>query len=335
MDRDFSMMCLIRGAALVALLWLGWSPASLAQGPEKPARIGLIAFGERQMRELWEQTFIDGLRERGYVEGKNLVIERRHAEGSAQRMPEIAAELAALRLDAIVTTCTPSTRVMHQASRATPLVMAAVSDPVGQGLIASYSRPGGYITGLASQFEDIAAKMLALLRESVPSASPVAVLVNARNPVHPTLLRELEAAARPLNVTLVPVEVGLQTDLPATFARMARDGILSVLVLPDDPTLIHLRRKLAEQAIKHRMPSFFGLREAVEDGGLMSYGENVGRSYHRAAYYVDRVVRGANPGDLPVEQPTRFEFVINLRTAKTLGLAIPQSILLRADEVIQ
>lgn len=205
------------------------------------------------------------------------MFERRHAEGLGERMPEIANELVALKLDVIVTTCTPSTRLMYSKTRTVPLVMASVSDPVGQKLIASYAHPGGNITGLASQFEDIAGKMLGLFREAVPKASHVAVLFNAGNPVHKIFLREMEAAASLINVRLSPIAIGGKTDIAATFDGMAAQGVTGVLVLPDDPLLTNLRRRFVEMAAKHGMPSFFGLREAVEDGGLMSYGETSAR----------------------------------------------------------
>lgn len=326
---------LIRLGALLGLPWAGPPRTGLAQTEKKPLRIGLIALGTAEMRGPWEQSLIEGLRQRGYVEGRNLVLERRHADGRTERMPQIADELAALKLDVIVTTCTPSTRLMHKATRTTPLVMAAVSDPVGQGLIASYRRPGGNITGLASQFEEVAAKMLELLQAAVPKASPVAVFFKSTNPVHKSFLREMETAAGRLKIRLLPVEITLRTDIRAAFDGMARQGVASVLVLPDDPSLTHLRRRIIEMTVKHRLPSFFGVREAVEDGGLMSYGESMSQSYFRAASYVDKIVKGANPAELPVERPTRFELVISQKTAKALGLTIPQSLLLRADRVIE
>jgi putative ABC transport system substrate-binding protein len=280
------------------------------------------------------QMLLDGLRERGYVEGKNLVFERRHAEGHGERMPEIADELLALKLDVIVTTCTPSTRLMHSKTQSTPLVMAAVSDPVGQKLIANYARPGGNITGLATQFEDIAGKMLELFREAVPMAAHVAVLFNAGNPVHTIFLRELQRAAAPAQAQMSHVAITVRTDLTKAFDDMVARSVGGVLVLPDDPMLTNRRRSIIAMAAKHRMPSFFGMAEAVDDGGLMSYGENFGKTYFRAAHFVDLVFKGANPAELPVEQPTRFELVVNRKTARSLGLTLPRSILLRADRVI-
>lgn len=315
-----------------ALIWVGQPSRSLAQ--ERPARIGLIEYGNSELSRSNMRLLLDGLRERGYVEGKNLVFVRRHAEGRGERMPEIADELLALKLDLIVTTCTPSTRLMSSRTHSTPLIMASVSDPVGQRLIATYARPGGNITGLASQFEDIAAKMLALFREAVPRLSHVAVLFNADNPVHDVFLREIAAAAAPMGVRSSPVAVRATTDIAATFNEMVVRGVNGVLALPDDPLLTNRRRHIVEMATRHALPSFFGLSEAVDDGGLMSYGENFGRTYFRAALYVDKVLKGADPAELPVEQPTRFELVVNQKTARTLGLTISRSVLLRADRVI-
>lgn len=326
---------LIRLAALSALPWVGLPATSLAQTSGKPIRVGLIEYGDSELSKNNMRLLLDGLRERGYVEGKNLVFERRHAEGQGARMSEIANELIALKLDVIVSTCSPSTQLMYSKTQTIPLVMAAVSDPVGQKLIASYARPGGNITGLASQYEDIAAKMLELFRDTVPKASHVAVLFNAGNPVHKIFLREMEAAAPSINVRLSPVAIGGKTDIAATFDGMAAQGVTGVLALPDDPVLTNLRRRFIEMAAKHRLPSFFGMREAVEDGGLMSYGENFGQTYFRAAYYVDKVVKGTRPAELPVEQPTRFELAVNQKTAHALGITIPRSVLLRADLVIE
>lgn len=306
-----------------------------AQSAPQKLRVGLIGFNSAELRQGYEASLIEGLRERGYVEGKNLELVRRYADGQPARVRLIADELADLKLDAVVTTCTPTTRVMHKTTQATPLVMAAVSDPVGAGLIESYGRPGGNITGLATQFEDLVGKMLQLLVEAVPGASPVAVLHNARNPVHARFLQELGAAAAPLKVQLLPVEVGLQTEVGEVIGAAARRGARSVLALPDDTLVAHFRRPIIRAATQQRLPSFFGYREAVDDGALMSYGESRSRTYYRVAYYLDRLAKGAQPGELPVERPTGFELAVNLKMAQVLGLTIPQSILLRADRVIE
>jgi len=309
--------------------------AAAAQNAAPTLRVGLIGFNSAELRQGYEQSLVEGLRERGYVEGKNLELVRRYADGQPARVRQIASELTSLKLDAIVTTCTPTTTVMEKATQSTPLVMAAVSDPVGAGLIQSYARPGGNITGLATQFEDIVGKMLELFVEAVPQASPVAALYNVKNPVHQEFLKELGAAAPSLKLRLLPVAIGLESNIDAVFDALAKQGAASVLALPDDTLIAHFRRPIIHAAGKHRMASFFGYREAVEDGALMSYGESRQRTYYRVAYYLDRIAKGAKPGELPVEQPTRFELAVNLTTAKALGLTIPRSILLRADRVVQ
>jgi len=322
-------------AVLGAQSCLGFPRVSLAQTQSKPLRVGIISFGDSELGGHLRQTLLEALRERGYVEGRNLQLVRGYAAGRPERVSEIANEFANQKLDMVVTTCTPTTRVMHKATQTIPLVMVAVSDPVGQGLIASYPRPGGNVTGVASQFEDVAPKMLQLLVEAAPKASPVAVAFNPRNPVHTRFLKEIEAAAQPLGVRVSPLEIGREADVAAKLDGTAPHGFASILVLPDDPLLSHLRRRFVEVAAKRRLPSFFGISEAVEDGGLMSYGQTLRQAYSRAAYFVDRIAKGAEPADLPVEQPTRFELVVNRKTARALGLMIPQSVLLRADRVIE
>lgn len=325
-------VCLV---ALFALLCAGMPLRGHARVADDAARIGLIAFGDAALSSHLERSVIYGLRQRGYVEGANLVFERRYADGRPERVAEIATELASLGLDAILTTCSPTTLVMRNAVRATPLVMVGVSDPVGQGLIASYAQPGGNITGLATQFEDVAAKMLQLFHEAVPKASHVAVMFNPGNPVHRIFRRDMEAAAPAIDMRLEPIEIGSAAEIVAASDEMPRRGVDAVVVLPDDPLLTNLRRSFVEMAARHRLPSLFGLRETVEDGGLMSYGPNASQSHFRAAYYLDRVLKGTNPTALPVEQPTRLELVVNLKTAKAIGIEIPPSILVRADEVIE
>jgi ABC-type uncharacterized transport system substrate-binding protein len=321
---------LLAGLALVAAPTAGY-----AQTSKKPIRIGLITFTERNLHAHLDHSLIEGLREKGYIEGVNLSIERRNADGHSERVPQIAKELAGMKLDAILTTCTPSTRAMASVPHQTPMVMIAVSDPVGQGLITSYPHPGGKITGTASQFEDLAAKMLQLLHETTPDAATVGVLFNPRNPIHRVFLADIEVAARSLGLRLATFEVGQLNHLDAAFDGMRSAAVAAVMVLPDDANLFHLRRRIIERLSAAKLPSMFGLREAAEDGGLMSYGESLSRSHFRAAYFVDKIVGGTPPADLPVEQPTKFELVVNRKTAKTLGLTIPTPILLRADVVLE
>ena len=329
-----------RATALVTLLTAGLYSAavpivSMAQSSKQSMHIGLIAYGEGAMGPHLYRSLIEGLRKQGYIEGRNLIVERRYADAHFERVAVIAKELADLKLDAILTTCTPTTRAMRAVSQGTPIVMAAVSDPVGQGLISSYSHPGGNITGTASQFEDLMAKMLGQFREAVPHVASMAVIHNPRNPVHKRFLSDIEAAAQPISVTLTPFTVSRPDDVVPAFDGIRRGAMGAVLVLPDDPVLFNMRRLIVEQLTAHRLPSFFGIREAVEEGGFMSYGESLRHSYFRSAYYLDQIVKGVKPETLPVEQPTKFELVINLKTAKALGLTVPDTLLARADEVIE
>lgn len=322
-------------ATILACIGVVVASIALAASTPQTLRVGLIGFAPAKLRESYEQSLVKGLHDLGYVEGKNLKLVRRYADGKPARAERIAKELASLKLDAIVTTCTPTTELMEKTTQTTPLVMAAVSDPVGAGLIKSYARPGGNITGLATQFEDIVGKMLQLFTEAVPNASPVAVLYNPQNSVHREFLKELTAVAEPLKVRLIPVKVGLQTDVNAAIGAAAKKGAASVLALPDDTVVELFRRQVIHAATQRHMPSFFGYREAVEDGGLMSYGQSRRRIYYRVAYYLDKIAKGARPDALPVAQPTSFELAINRGTAKALGIKIPESVMVRADWVVQ
>lgn len=260
------------------------------------------------------------MRDQGYVEGKNLTIERRY---SSSRIKDNAIELAGLKLDAILTTCTPSTRVMKEITSSTPIVMAAVSDPVRQGVIASLARPGQNVTGTSSQAEDLLAKRLELLAALVPRSTTIAVLANANNPVHLLGWQRLANAAQDMNLNLLKVELKRLDELAAAIDAAARARAGALFVMPDDPMMINLRFQIVELAAKYRMPDFYWASEFVASGGLMSYGENLRSSYRAAA------------GNLPVQQPTRFELVINLKRAQALGLSVPQSLLVRADDLIQ
>jgi len=327
-----------RAVVATAVAFAGIVPVSLVfadSSPPQTLRVGLIGFAPAKLRQGYEQSLVKGLEDLGYVEGKNLELVRRYADGSPARAHQIAKELTDLKLDAIVTTCTPTTELMEKSTQTTPLVMAAVTDPVGAGLIKSYARPGGNITGLATQFEDIVGKMLQLFVEAVPDASPVAVLYNPHNSVHQKFLEELRAAAPPLKVRLIPVEVGLKTDIDAAIGVAAQKGAASLLSLPDDTLVELFRREVIHAAARRHMPSFFGYREAVEDGGLMSYGQSRQRIYYRVAYYLDKIAKGAKPDGLPVALPTGFEFAVNLSTAKSLGITIPESVMVRADRVVR
>jgi putative ABC transport system substrate-binding protein len=324
----------IAAIAAGALLLIA-SPAGFAQSPEKKVHIGILVTGSLGQRGHLEQALLQGLREQGYVEGKNLVLERRYADGRRELTPEFARELAAMKLDAVVTTCTPSTRAAQQAPGSTPIVMAAVADPVGQNLIASLARPGGKITGLASQAEDIMPKMLELFASVLPRPTTVAVFTQARSYVHPRMWQALGPLAQTLNIELVKIDVETPSGLPAAFETAVREKAGAIFVLPDEPMFFNWRAEIVVLAAKHRLPAFYGSREFVDEGGLMSYGENMRTAHRNAAAYISKLARGANPGDIPVAQPTRFELVVNMKTAKALGITVPQSVLLRADQVIE
>lgn len=329
-NRSTGAAALLAFAAL--LLFSAITIDSFAQAREGTLHIGILSSGSREVRAPLDQALVDGLRDRGYVEGKNLIIERRYG---SSKVKESADELAAMKLDAILTTCTPSTRTMKEATSSTPIVMAAVSDPVQQGLIASLAKPGKNVTGTSSQAEDLLAKRLEQVASVLPRATMIAVLANARNPVHALGWQKLEGAAEQMRIKLVKIEIGSAADLPAAFDTAIRAQAGALLVLPDDPLMMNVRHQLVELAARNRMPDFHWAREFVEAGGLLSYGENLRSSYVNAATYMDKVKKGADPATLPVEQPTRFELVINMPAAKERGVTVPQSILLRADDVIK
>ena len=326
-----------RIAAIAAVLLLTATSAGLAQSPEKQAHIGILVGGSLAQRGHLEQALLQGLREQGYVEGKNLVLERRYADGRGERVPAFARELAAMKLDAVVTTCTPTTRVAQQALGSTPIIMAAVADPVGQNLIASLARPGANLTGLSSQAEDVMPKMLELFASVLPRPTTVAVLAEATSAVHPRMWQALGSVAQTLKVRLVKIDVRRSSDmpLPTAFETAMREKAGAIFVLPDEPLFLTRRAEIVALAAKHRLPAFYGAREFVDEGGLMSYGESLRTAYSNAASYIKKVAHGASPGELPVGQPTNFELVINRKTAKALGITVPQSILLIADEVIE
>ncbi|HEV2056976.1 MAG TPA: ABC transporter substrate-binding protein [Methylomirabilota bacterium] len=280
-------------------------------------------------------AFRQGLRELGWVEGQNIVIDYRFAEGRFDRLPDLAAELVRLKVDIIVAVSTPGVVAAKNATETIPIVMISVGDPVGLGLIASLARPGGNVTGLSySAGLEIVGKQLELLKETVPKIRRVAILSNPANPSHPPAIRELNVAARSLGVRLQFLEARGPNEFDGAFAAMATERVGALLVLTDGVFILH-RTQLADLAARSRLPGAHGTREMVEAGGLMSYGPSLRDLYRRSAAYVDKILKGAKPGDLPVEQPTKFALVINLKAAKALGLTIPPSLLQRADEVIQ
>jgi ABC-type uncharacterized transport system substrate-binding protein len=309
--------------------------AADAQQAGKVPRIGFL--GTRSLSDMspYLDTFRQGLRELGWVEGQNIVIDYRYAEGRFDRLPDLAAELVRLKVDIIVAVPTPAAVAAKKATETIPIVAISVGDPVGLGLIASLARPGGNLTGLSySVGLEIAGKGLELLKETVPKVRRVAILSNPGNPFQPLAIREVNVAARSLGVQLQLLEARGPNELDGAFAAMATERVGALLVVADSLFLLQ-RTRLADLAARSRLPAAYGLREIVEAGGLMSYGPSVRDLYRRGATFVDKILKGAKPGDLPVEQPTKFELVINLKTAKALGLTIPPSLLGRADEVIQ
>jgi putative ABC transport system substrate-binding protein len=302
--------------------------AAEAQPAGNVWRIGLVSVA--YLRD--EDVFFQRLRELGYVEGQNLVVERRYSEGRAERFPEFAGELVRLKADIIIVTTTPAALAVKSATSIVPVVFPTAIDPVGTGVVPSLARPAGNITGSTTQAPEIVAKRLQLLKEAIPHLSRVAVLWNAANPANAGQWREVQGAARALGLTLQSREVRGPRDFERAFAAMARERPDALLFIVDGLTIQH-GEEIVDFVTKHRIPSM--LDRAYKAGGLMSYGADEAELWRRAALLVDRILKGAKPADLPIEQPTKFELVINLKTAKALGLSIPQSLLRRADEVIQ
>jgi len=306
-----------------------------AQQPGKVPRIGVLLPGSASDDSTALEAFRKGLRERGYVEGQSLIVEWRYAEGKLERLPALAAELVRLKMDVIVTASTPGAQAAKQATSTIPIVVATSGDPVGTGLVASLSRPGGNVTGLTHLAGlEIFGKRLELLKEVIPTVSRVAVLWNSTNPPEAAALRELQGAAQSFRVTLLPKDVRSSGEFETAFTAMTRERPDALLVIESALTFRH-RGVIVDFATRQRLPTVFGDEDAAKAGGLLSYATSFPDLFRRAAVYVDKILKGARPADLPVEQPTRFELVINLKTAKALGLTIPQSILIRADHVIQ
>jgi putative tryptophan/tyrosine transport system substrate-binding protein len=302
--------------------------------PAKVPRIGFLATRPLSAPPDRLVPFRQGLRELGYVEGQNIEIEVRSAEGEYERLPDLAAELVRLQVDVIVTGAAPGVQAAQQATRTIPIVIAAVVDPETTGFVASLARPGGNITGLSSMAPVLVGKQLEFLKETVPGVSRVAVLWNPANPGDAPQFRQAEVAAAALGVRLQSVEVRSPDELDGAFVAMTQEQADGVVVLVDLMLLDH-RARIADLAGKSRLPAVYGLREHVEAGGLMSYSASLDEMYRRAAYYVDRILKGAKPADLPVEQPMRFDFVVNLNTAQALGITFPNEIMLQVTEVVQ
>jgi putative tryptophan/tyrosine transport system substrate-binding protein len=322
-------------AVFITLALLAAPLAVEAQQAGKVYRIGILAqFGPNvpESARLWD-GLLQGLRELGYVEGQNLVVEGRYAEGKYERLPALAAELVRLPVDVIVTPAPPTSEAARRATSTIPIVLTNHPDPVGSGLATSLGRPSGNVTGLSSLAPQLLGKQMELLKEAMPRRPRVAVLSNPTNPFHARSVTELDFAARSLGFGLRVLEAQAPSDFAGAFSAMTNETVGALIIT--DPMFFGERARIAELALKHRLPMITAQRDYVEAGGLMAYGPDVRYQFRRAATYVDKILRGARPGDLPIEQPTKFELVINLKTAKALGLTIPQSVLLRADEVIQ
>ncbi len=328
------VVCTAVSVAGLAFSLLASPLAAEAQPAGKPWRIGLLSQGAAQPSAPGLNAFRDGLRELGYAEGQQYFLEARYADGQSERLPRLAADLVALQLDVIVAPSTPAALAAMQATKAIPIVTVTVADPVGSGLVQSFSRPGGNVTGLALGLDEVSHKWLELLKTVRGRLSRVAVLQNSTNRSMPAMLGPLEASAQVLNVTLTLHDFPPTGTLERVFDAVGRDRPEGLVVLPD-AFLQTQRAPILQQIAGMRLPAIYAQRLEVLAGGLMSYGPDFQDNYRRAATYVDKVLNGAKPGDLPVERPRKFELLINMKTAKALGLTIPPALLLQANEVIQ
>jgi len=320
--------------SLLATVLLSTVPPGEAQQPAKVPRIGFQLDSPASAVTARTEAFRQGLRELGYIEGKNIIIEWRSAEGKIERRSELAAELVRLKVDVIVSGGPSVTRGVKEATSTIPIVMAQDTDPVGSGFVASLARPGGNITGLAALAPEMSGKQLDLLKQIVPKLSRVAVIGNSNVPGDAQALRETVLAAGSFEVYLRYLDVPDPKDIETVFRAAAKGRADAVLVL-GNPILNAHRKQIVDLAVKHRLPATYARPEFVEAGGLMTYGTSYNDLFRRAATYVDKILKGAKPADLPVEQPTKFEFIVNLKAAKQIGLTIPPNVLARADRVIK
>ncbi|MBM2806335.1 MAG: transporter substrate-binding protein [Deltaproteobacteria bacterium] len=323
----------IRVVAIVATFAFGGAVAQ-AQQPNKVIRIGFLGGASLANLSVRIKAFMQGLRELGYIEGKNIVIEYRWAEGKLDRLPALAAELVSLKVDVIVTAGGTSTRAAKEATSTIPIVMFQDNDPVGNGFVASLARPGGNITGLATLAPELSGKRMELLKEVVPRLSRVAVFGTSNNPGNAQSLKETELAANAFKVKLQYLDVLDAKDIKTAFRAASKGRAEAILVLVSNALNLH-RTEVVELAAKNRLPATYPFSEFVEVGGLMSYGVNFVDLFRRAATYVDKILKGRTPADLPVEQPMKFEFIVNLKAAKQIGLTIPPNVLVRATRVIR
>jgi putative ABC transport system substrate-binding protein len=323
------------GNKTIGVLLVGLALASVhlaeAQQPTKVPRIGFLSGGGDPVET---EAFQQGLRDLGYIEGQNITIEYRSTEGMAERLPNLAAELVQLKVDIIVVGGSPATQAAKNDTKTIPIVMTNVTDPVGIGLVASLAHPGGNVTGLSNVGSDLGGKQLELLKEASPKVSRVAVLSDSAIPGNALWLGAMKVAAPALRITLQPVDVHRPDDFERAFLVIKKEHASALSVLRNGVNIFY-RARIVDFAAKSRLPAMYPDREDVEAGGLMSYGPNFADLYRRAATYVDKILKGRKPADLPVEQPTKFEFIINLKAAKQIGLTIPPNVLARADKVIR
>jgi len=329
---------LARRRVLAALALGGlYAPLRALAQRGKPWRIGFLVAAtspEAFRAGGRHDAFLKGMRELGYVEGKNFVLDLRFGEGRYERLSEMAANLAELKVDVIVATASPAIRAAQRATRTIPIIMVATGDPVGAGFVASLARPGGNITGLTAGAVAVSEKYVELLTSAVPRLSGFGVLANPNSSSYAGFQDQLASAAQKLGLKLVRADIRSPRDIESAFAFLGQQRLEGLIVVHEALILAN-RRHIAELAAKYRMPAVYGTRDYIEAGGLMSYGTDISENYRRAAAYVDRIFKGATPGDLPVEQPTKFELVINLKAAQALSLAIPRELLVRADELVQ
>jgi ABC-type uncharacterized transport system substrate-binding protein len=319
---------------LVVVVQIAFGLIGQAQQPKKVPRIGYLSAGSASINLTRLEPFRQGLRELGYVEGKNIVIEYRYTEGKTDRFSALAAELVREKVEVILTVGTNSTQAARRATDTIPVVMTFVADPIGSGFVASLARPGGNITGLTNLAPELSGKWLELLKEMVPKSLRVGVLIDPTTPAQKVLLKEMEGTAKTLAVEVQPAEVRAPNAIESAFATLKK-GRPNALIVLLQPRTMDYQKRIVEFAAMQRLPTMSHWQEYVAAGGLAFYGASIHDMYRRAATYVDKILKGTKPADLPVEQPTKFEFVINLKTAKQIGLTIPQSVLYRADKVIK
>ena len=307
---------------------VAWPLAARAEQPKVPT-VGALVIGNISPEEFW-RVFRQGLRDLGYIEGQNIRFEFRSAQGQIELLPELAAELVRLKVDVIVTWFTPTALAAKQATREIPIVMAETGDPIGTGLVMSLSRPGGNVTGIASITAELAGKSVQLIRDMLPSTRRITALTNGTDPFSKPFLEQIQRGGEVTGIAIKPVSVSNNEEFENAFAAMERERPDAIIVQPSLPS-----KRAAELALQHRVPAVSVPRWFVDEGGLMSYSAIYADLFQKAAVYVDKILKGAQPADLPVEQPTRFQLVINMKTARALGIAVPATLLARADEVIE